>query len=86
VYVNITCEDDVLVGRDLFNTVKFKSTRVVVNDIVELKPFRDKVLVKTKTSHYLEKTITLCTWYIDEYTDKVELKTYNCRKQSIHFD
>jgi len=85
-HVNITCEDGVLVCRDLFNTVKFKSTRVVVNDVVELKPFRDKILVKTGTSHYLEKTVTLCVWYIDEFADRVELRTYNCRKQSIHFN
>ena len=84
-YMYISSEGSNLVLRDAFGEVKAKTPVIVVNDVVTLKPFRDKILVSTTRAAYLDKTIQLCVYELKIEEKIVELKTYNCTKSSLHF-
>ena len=84
-YFNIRNKDGELVGADPFGTVKFKAKKVIVDGVVEVYPFRDKLLVKTPRSHYIEPYLVLCVWRIDRRPGThVEIGTYQCRKSTLH--
>jgi hypothetical protein len=83
--MHILPEDGVLVIRDAFGEVKAKTPVIVVNGVVTLKPFRDKILVSTTRAVYLDKTIQLCVYELKIEKKIVELKTYNCSKSSLYF-
>jgi hypothetical protein len=58
---------------------------VVVNGLVELLPFRGRVLVKTPRSHYLQRVVRLCVQAVEARGDTVLVETYRCEKSSLHF-
>jgi len=85
VYFNIRNKDGELVGADSFGTVKFKAKKVIVDGVVEVYPYRDKLLIKTPHGHYLEKELFLCVWRIDRRPrTHVEIGTYVCKATTLH--
>jgi hypothetical protein len=84
-YMYVSSEGDRLVIRDAFGEVKAKTQVIVVNDVVTLKPFRDKILVSTTRAAYLDKIMQLCVYELKIGKKVVELKTYSCTKSSLHF-
>ena len=82
-YVDIVSENNILVGRDLFRKEKFRASRIIVDNIVELQSFRDKILVKTPRSHYIERQLRLCIQEINSRDRVVVLRTYGCRGATL---
>ena len=84
-YFNIRNKDGELAGADPFGTVKFKAKKVIVDGVVEVYPYRDKLLIKTPHGHYLEKELFLCVWRIDRRPGThVEIGTYVCKATTLH--
>ena len=78
-YFYLKNKDGLVIGVDFFGTVKFKTKKVVIDKVVEVYPFRDKLLIKTPRSHYIEPGLVNCVWRIDRrHGTHVELGTYEC--------
>jgi len=85
VYFNIKNINGELVGSDSFGDIKFRARRVIIDSTVEVRPFKDKILVKTPHGHYLEKELFLCVWRIDRRPGThVEIGTYVCKATTLH--
>jgi hypothetical protein len=79
VYFYLKNKDGLVVGVDFFGTVKFKTKKVIIDRVVEVYPLRDKLLIKTPRSQYLEPGLVICVWRIDRRPGThVELGTYEC--------
>jgi len=79
VYFYLKNKDGLVAGVDFFGEVKFKTKKVIIDKVVEVYPFRDKLLIKTPRSHYIEPGLVICVWRIDKRPGThVELGTYEC--------
>jgi hypothetical protein len=84
-YFNIKNINGELVGSNSFGDIKFRARRVIIDSTVEIYPFKDKILVKTPKSYYIEKELFLCVWRIDRRPGThVEISTYQCRKSMLY--
>ena len=78
-YFYLKNKDGLVVGVDFFGEVKFKTRKVIIDRVVEVYPFKDRLLIKTPRSHYIEPYLVLCVWRIDRRPGThVELGTYQC--------
>jgi hypothetical protein len=79
VYFYLKNKDGLVIGLDFFGEVKFKTKKVIIDRVVEVYPFKDRLLIKTPRSQYLEPGLVICVWRIDRRPGThVELGTYEC--------
>ena len=78
-YFYLKNKDGLVAGVDFFGEVKFETKKVIIDQVVEVYPFRDKLLIKTPRSYYIEPGLVICVWRIDKRPGThVELGTYEC--------
>jgi hypothetical protein len=84
-YFYLKNKDGFVIGVDFFGEVKFKTKKVIIDRVVEVYPFKDRLLIKTPHSQYLEPGLVICVWRIDRRPGThVELGTYDCRRSMLH--
>jgi hypothetical protein len=84
-YFYLKNKDGFVIGLDFFGEVKFKTKKVIIDQVVEVYPFKDRLLIKTPRSQYLEPGLVICVWRIDRRPGThVELRTYECRKSTLY--
>jgi hypothetical protein len=85
VYFYLKNKDGLVIGLDFFGEVKFKTKKVIIDRVVEVYPFKDRLLIKTPRSQYLEPGLVICVWRIDRRPGThVELETYECNGSMLH--